>query len=270
MPKLNNKMNLDNIISSVKEIAISTGNFINNERDVFNISDKEKKGKHNFVTYVDKESEIRIINYLHKLLPEAGFIAEEGTSKKTNENLNWVIDPLDGTTNFIHGMPPFAISIALLYKEKPILGVIYEIGLNECFSAHIESKSFLNNKEIKVSEIHSVNESLIATGFPYTNFSRLKEYFDTMNYFMRNSHGLRRLGSAATDLAYVACGRCDAFYEYGLNAWDVAAGCIIIEQAGGKIADFNGKNNYIFGNDIVATNNNIHNEFVKIINNLMN
>lgn len=263
-------MNFDNIISQVKEIAVSTGNFINNERSKFNISDKETKGKHNFVTYVDKESEKRIIENLHKVLPVAGFIAEEGTSQKRHKDFNWVIDPLDGTTNFIHGMPPFAISIALLHKNKPILGVIYEIGLKECFSAHIESKAYLNNNEIKVSEINYVKDSLIATGFPYTDFSRLDKFFETMNYFMRNSHGLRRLGSAATDLAYVACGRCDAFYEYGLNPWDVAAGCVLIEQAGGMISDFKGKNNYIFGGDILASNYNIYDEMVSIIIDIMN
>ncbi len=263
-------MNLDQVTNQVKEVAITVAGFINGERYKFDISSKETKGQHNFVTYVDKEAERRIVDALSKILPEAGFITEEGTSTKQSDLYNWVIDPLDGTTNFMHGMPPFAISIALLNKNKPIIGVIYEIGLQECFYANIKSKAYLNNQEIHVSEIKKVNDSLIATGFPYTNFSRLNNFFESMDYFMRNSHGLRRLGSAATDLAYVACGRCDAFYEYGLNPWDVAAGCLIIEQAGGKISDFNGSNNYIFGKDIIATNNYIFDEFLGIINKIMN
>jgi myo-inositol-1(or 4)-monophosphatase len=127
----------------------------------------------------------------------------------------------------------------------------------------------LNGKEIKVSETKTVFESLIATGFPYTDFSRMKNYFKTMDYFMRNSHGLRRLGSAATDLAYVACGRCDAFYEYGLNTWDVAAGSLIIQQAGGVVTDFSGGSNYLYGNEIIATNSKLKDEFHKIIQKFM-
>lgn len=262
-------MNLNTLINQVKEIAKESGTFIHNERGKIAFAQKEVKGKHNFVTYVDKEAERKIVENLHKVLPKAGFIAEEGTSSEIKNTYNWVIDPLDGTTNFIHDMPPFAISIALIKDNKPILGVIYEIGLKECFSATSESKAYLNDTEIKVSDIEKVNDSLIATGFPYTDFSKIKKFFNTMEYFMQNSHGLRRLGSAATDMAYVACGRCDAFYEYGLNPWDVAAGCIIIEQAGGKISDFKGENNYLFGKEIIACNNNIYNEFQKIINNLM-
>lgn len=262
-------MNLDAIIEQVKEVAIEIGEFIDNEKSVYNTSDKEKKGVHNFVTYVDKESEEKIVSNLAKILPNAGFIAEEGTASNKADKYNWVIDPLDGTTNFIHGMPPFAISIGLIENNKPILGVIYEIGLKECFYAHKESKAYLNNNEIKVSDVDKVYDSLIATGFPYTNFSRMEGYFETMDYFMRNSHGLRRLGSAATDMAYVACGRCDAFYEYGLNSWDIAAGCIIIEQAGGKISDFTGGDNYLFDKEIIACNSNIYKEFYKIVNKIM-
>ncbi len=263
-------MNLDIICEQVTEITITTGLLIKRGMQSFKSSSMQKKGLHNFVTQADKDSEKRIIRGLEKILPQAGFIAEEGTSKKKGDKYNWIIDPLDGTTNFIHRMSPFAISVALLENNKIILGVVYEIGLNECFYAHIDSKAFLNRKEIQVSNVGTVFDSLIATGFPYTDFSRMKNYFKTMDYFMRNSHGLRRLGSAATDLAYVACGRCDAFYEYGLNPWDLAAGAILVKQAGGIVTDFTKGTNYLYGREIIATNNKIHDEFYKIISKFMN
>lgn len=262
-------MNLDTICEQIKNISLTVGEYIRKEKENFNTVNKEKKGLHNFVTHVDMESEKRIINQLNKIIPGAGFLAEEGTNTKMADEYNWVIDPLDGTTNFIHGMPPYAISIALHKTDEPIIGVIYEIGLDECFYAHTESKAYLNGKEIKVSNTDRVFDSLIATGFPYTDFSKMDRFFKSMDYFMRNSHGLRRLGSAATDLAYVACGRCDAFYEYGLNPWDVSAGSIIIKQAGGKLSGFNKHKNYIFDKEIIACNYNIFDEFYRIINKIM-
>jgi myo-inositol-1(or 4)-monophosphatase len=262
-------MNLDNICNAVIETVIKTGKYIESERKIFDSKNIEKKGLHNFVTHVDKESEKKIIQELVKILPEAGFIAEEGTNVKKGERFNWVIDPLDGTTNFIHGCPPFAISVALMEYDKVIIGVVYEVNMKECFHTHIEKPAYLNDRIIKVSLIDKVFDSLVATGFPYTNFSRMEGYFKTMDYFMRNSHGLRRLGSAATDLAYVACGRYDAFYEYGLNPWDAAAGCLLVQQAGGKVSDFSGTDNYIFGSELIASNSFIFDELKKIIKNTM-
>ena len=262
-------MNLDKVCEQVIKTSIDTGVFIRNEVKNFNQSFVETKGIHNFVSYVDKNAEQQIVAKLSKLLPEAGFIAEEGTGKPSKGGLNWVIDPLDGTTNFIHGLAPFAISIALMDGEEMILGVIYEINLDECFWAYKGSKAYLNGKEIKVSTIDTINGSLIATGFPYYDYQRINPFFKTMDYFMKNSHGLRRLGSAATDLAYVACGRFEGFYEYSLHPWDVAAGVIIVEQAGGRISDFSGNKNYIFGGEIIASNSLVYNEFLTTISNIM-
>ena len=172
---------------------------------------------------------------------------------------------MDGTTNFIHGLPPFAISIALKHHKEIVLGVIYELGFKEFFYAWKGSKAYMDDKEIQVSQTSRVSDSLIATGFPYTYFEHLDGFMDSVNYFMQNSHGLRRLGSAATDIAYVACGRFEAFYEYGLNPWDVAAGGFIIQQAGGKAFDFYGHEDWLFGGTIIATNEAIADEFRDII-----
>jgi len=220
---------------------------------------------HNYVTYVDKTAEQMIVDGLLKLLPESGFIAEEGTSDKKGETYNWIIDPLDGTTNYIHGLPPHAISIALMENDKAVIGIVYEICLDECFYTWRGAKAYLNGKEIKVSTAKTVKDSLVATGFPYFDYSKLEPFIKSLAYFMKNSHGMRRIGSAATDLAYVACGRFDAFYEYSLSPWDVAAGAFLVEQAGGKVSDFGGGNDYIFGKEIVATNSNIFNEFLNVV-----
>jgi len=255
-------INLETICKNVCELSKTTGAFILAERSKFSTTQIEIKGKNDFVSYVDKTSEKLIVEGLEKLLPEAGFIAEEGTSTKKGEVYNWIIDPLDGTTNFIHGIPCFAISIALIRNQELIMGVIYEINFDECFYAWEGSKAYLNGKEINVSKIDKVSDSLIATGFPYYDYSRLNEYMELFKHFMKNTHGLRRLGSAATDLAYVACGRFEGFYEYCLQPWDVAAGAFIVKQAGGKVTDFKGEENYIFGREIVAGNSEFFPEFL--------
>jgi myo-inositol-1(or 4)-monophosphatase len=229
----------------------------------------ETKGLHDFVSYVDKESERQIVKGLHDILPEAGFIAEEGTGAPKPGGLNWIIDPLDGTTNFIHGLPPYSISIALMDNDKIIVGVIYEVTLDECFYAWGNGKAYLNGKEIRVSEISEIDNALIATGFPYYDYNRITPFLHTMEHFMRHSHGLRRLGSAATDLAYVACGRFEAFYEYSLQPWDVAAGAFIVDQAGGRVNDFSGGKNYIFGKEIIASNIKINGAFTDIVSSYM-
>jgi myo-inositol-1(or 4)-monophosphatase len=252
------------------EVAMEAGKYIISKWGNFSYDNIETKGKHNFVTEVDKGAEEKLIKGLGKIIPESGFIAEEGTTVKKGKKFNWIIDPLDGTTNYIHNAPPVAISIALTENGQLITGVILELTLNECFYAFKDSPSFLNGKEIRVSSVNKVKNALIATGFPYQNFSRLQPFMETLSYFFNNSHGVRRMGSAATDLAYVAAGRYDAFYEYNLNPWDVGAGAYIIQQAGGKIADFKGGNNYLFGEEIIATNYNIFKEFLRIVGNFMN
>lgn len=259
-------MDLRSICTNVCELADTTGKFILSQRDQFRDGHIEIKGHNNFVSYVDKTSEEKIVNALQKLIPESGFIAEEGTSNKKGTTYNWIIDPLDGTTNFIHGIPCFSISIALMREDQLVLGVIHEPNLNECFHSFEGGKALMNKTEISVSKKSSLKDSLIATGFPYTDYSRMKEYMGVFNELMHKSHGVRRLGSAAVDLAYVACGRFELFYEYGLQPWDVAAGAFLIKQAGGEVTDFKGGSNYVFGEEIITSNKITHMEFLSLLN----
>ncbi len=258
-------MNLEQICLEVTTLCKQVGSFL--EKSLNNVSDDmiTVKGSMDFVTQIDKESEVQLVEGLARILPEAGYIAEEGTSSKVGERYDWIIDPIDGTTNFIHGVSPFCISIALKDKDNLILGVIYDPIQKECFYAWESGGAWLNGKAISVSNKKKLNESLIATGFPYTDFSLIEEYMASLRVFMTKTHGVRRLGSAAIDLAYVACGRYDAFYEYHLKPWDVAAGSVLIKEAGGRVCDFKGENNYLFGEDYVGTNGTIHKEFMEII-----
>lgn len=236
-------------VALAKEVAI----YIKSESKGISADKVEVKGLHDFVTHVDKNAEIKLVEGLQRILPDAGFITEENTLSN-RKHYTWVVDPLDGTTNFIHSVPCFCISIALLCEDEVVVGVIHEINLKESFYAWKGSKAYLNGKEIAVSVASRLEDALLVTGFPNRDYSRLDEYMELFRYFMENTHGVRRFGSAAADLAYVACGRCEGFYEYGLSPWDVAAGALIVECAGGKVTDFNGGDNYIFGEDIIAGN----------------
>ena len=257
-------MELENICNKVVQIARETGSFVKEMRVGGDLS-VEVKGQNDFVTRIDKLSEKRIVDALKGLVPGAGFIVEENSVIERGGEFNWIVDPIDGTTNFIHGVVPYAISIGLMQNSEMILGVVYEVGLNECFYAWKGGGAWLNGEKISVSDKRLVSDSLIGTGFPYNNFSQMPQFMETMDYFMKNSHGMRRLGSAATDMVYVACGRYDAFYEYGLHAWDIAAGAIIIREAGGKVSDFSGGEDFLFSGEIVATANGIFDEFIGVI-----
>lgn len=261
--------NLEQQCREVREIVMQTAEFIRQEAIKQTELNIEVKGRQNYVTHVDKGAEEMLVKGLSRMLPESGFITEEGTETRRGPRYNWIIDPLDGTTNFIHGLPPYAVSVALMDEDQIVMGVIYEINLRECFYAWKGSKSYLNGREIHVSQVDRVHDSLIATGFPYTNFAYLSDFMKTVSFFMENSHGLRRLGSAATDIAYVACGRFEGFYEYGLNPWDVAAGVLIVRQAGGRVSDFRGGNDFLFGGEIILSNDKIFEEFSEDIKSFM-
>jgi len=263
------KLNFDKIGKSVIATAREAGFLIQKERESFTSDQISTKGLHDFVTNVDKASEEFIYSKLKNLIPNAGFLAEEQTNEVLGDVYKWIVDPLDGTTNFIHGLYPYSVSIALLREDKVILGVIYEVGADEVFYAWEGTPAYCNGNKIKVSKTALLKDSLIATGFPYSNFSKLNAFIESMVYFMKNSHGLRRLGSAATDLAYLARGDFDAFYEYDLSPWDVAAGVFIVQQAGGKLSDFSGGNDYIFGKEIIASNDLLRDEFYSTIHKFM-
>jgi myo-inositol-1(or 4)-monophosphatase len=262
-------LNLLNIVTQVTATALSTGDFIREESLSFDINRIETKGLHDFVSYVDIESEKRITSQLQTILPGAGFYTEEGTISKDDKSLRWIIDPLDGTTNFMHGLPHFSISIALEEDGEIVIGVVYIVSSNELFWAYKNGGAWLNGRKISVSAVEKVGDSLIGTGFPIQNFSRLDSYIKCLDYLIRNSHGVRRMGSAATDLAFVACGRFDAFYEYNLNLWDIAAGMLLVREAGGKVSDFSGSECSITGLETVASNRNLSTEFIEIVSRFM-
>ncbi len=262
-------MDYKRIIEQVVVLSKEVGHYLRTEQTKLRSDNIEKKGEHDFVTYVDKTAEQKIVNQLKTILPEAGFIAEENSEKRVDKDTMWIIDPLDGTTNYIHGMSPFAISIALMEKQELVGGVVYEVGLDECFYAWKNGKAYMNGQPIKVSDKPTLKDALLATGFPYYDYSRLESFMDSLSYLIQNTHGVRRLGTAATDLIYVACGRLEGFYEYGLSPWDVAAGAFIVQQAGGKVCDYKGETNYIFGKEIIATNAHIHDEFLDVVKRFM-
>jgi len=255
-------MNLQSICMQTCNIARSAGEFIRGEIPKLKAADIQSKGLHNFVTYVDTEAEKRIIKDLESLLPDAGFIAEENSIEKKGDEYCWVVDPLDGTTNFIHGIPCFSIAIALMKHQEVILGVVYEINKDECFYAWKGGGAWLNGEPIRVSAAPSLGDSLLATGFPYYDYSLIEPYLRLFTWCLEHTHGVRRIGSAAADLAYVACGRFEAFFEYSLSPWDVAAGSLIVQEAGGKVTDFSGNGNYIFGREIVAGNQGVFDELL--------
>lgn len=262
-------IDFEKITLEIERAANETGAFILKESEGFDISRTESKGLNDFVSYVDKGSEKMLVERLGLLLPEAGFKAEEGTSTKTGLKYCWVIDPLDGTTNFLHGLHPYAISIALLEKDEPIAGVVYEVSGNEVFKAWKDGGAWLNGKKIHVSPASRLADSLIATGFPYSDFDRLDAYMKCLTYLCKQTHGIRRLGSAAIDLAYVACGRFEAFYEYGLHPWDVAAGILLVREAGGRVSDFSGNEYNLSGDEIVASTSLVFSEILENVSKFM-
>ena len=262
-------MHYQNICLEAKEVVKNAAAYIQSWHENRDKMDIQAKGRHNFVTEVDKKAEEILVEGLLKLLPESGFIAEEGTSNHRGKVYNWIIDPIDGTTNFIHGLFPFSISVGLTEGEEIVAGIVYVFGMDEYFYAWKGGGAWLNGKAIQVSKVKAVEQSLIATGFPYTNFTYLEEFKISLDFFMKNSHGLRRLGSAATDIAYVACGRYDGFYEYGLNPWDIAAGMILVQEAGGKISDFRGGSDPLYKDTFLASNSLIYNEFHEAVQQIM-
>jgi myo-inositol-1(or 4)-monophosphatase len=249
------------VISLTKEV----GEFIRGESQIFDREHIEYKGLHDMVSYVDKTAERDLVKGLTSILPDAGFITEEQTSTILADEYNWIIDPLDGTTNFIHGVPTFSISIALQFRNELVIGVVYEINRKECFSAWKNGGAYLNGKRISVSNAPAIENTLLATGFPFYEFSKMEKYLNVLRTLMQKCHGLRRIGSAAIDLAYVACGRFDGYFEYNLNSYDIAAGMVLVREAGGQVFDFKGTNDCFARREIIATNGRISSELLEVI-----
>lgn len=253
------------LCEQVQVLSMRIGQFIAGEQKKIKPSDIEQKGSSDFVSYVDKESEKKFVEGLKEVFPHAGFIGEENSELKKEALYNWIIDPVDGTTNYLHGIPCYATSVALIENGIPVLGVVNEINNAECFYAWKNGGAWLNGERIFVSKTSSIKDSLIATGFPYQAQSWHAQYMALFADLQSASIGMRRLGSAATDIAYVACGRFDAYYERGIHAWDVAAGALLVREAGGVVTDFSGNEDCLFAERFVCANKNVHPELVNRI-----
>lgn len=256
-------MNLKNICLKACEEINLISNFLKEELGKVAADAIEIKERNHLVSYVDKQSEQQLVDKLSKIVPEAAFLAEEATVAYEVKDWQWIIDPLDGTTNFLHALPFFSISVALQYQGKTVLGIVHAVMQNETFYSFGQQEAYLNKKRISVSPTLHLEDSLLATGFPYYDFDHIDAYLAMIKPLMLQTRGLRRFGSAAMDLAYVACGRFDGYFEYSLSPWDVAAGAFIVQQAGGLVSDFSAGNDFVFGKEIIAANPRIYKYLIK-------
>ncbi|MGQ9534111.1 MAG: inositol monophosphatase family protein [bacterium] len=257
-------MDWDKVFEKAKEIIVHTGDYI------WRISNKKKsiayKGVVNLVTQFDNTAQRMIVKFLMKNFPDYGILSEENINHQITRPIKWLLDPLDGTTNFAHNLPIWAISLALEVDGFVMLGLVYDPTRKELFSAIRNKGALLNGKKIRVSKTRNLGKSLLVTGFPY-DIRESKQ--NNLNYFTRfclRAQAVRRLGSAALDLCYTACGRFDGYWELKLSPWDQAAGSLILEEAGGKITDFRGHPFSIYGNEVLGTNGLIHNQMMQILN----
>jgi myo-inositol-1(or 4)-monophosphatase len=224
------------------------------------------KRKNDFVSEVDHAAEDAIIGVLRDAYPDHGFLAEESGETQSEREYVWVIDPLDGTTNFLHGVPQYCVSIALMQKGVAQQAVVFDPNRNELFTASKGAGAFLNDRRIRVSRTDKVEEALVGTGFPFREFAHVDDYLRMMKNVMAGTAGMRRPGAAALDLAWVAAGRFDAFFEMGLSPWDMAAGALLVREAGGLVADFGGNERFLESGRVVAANGKIFAAFLKLLN----
>ena len=247
------------------EAALEAGKFL--QKSIGNIQSVERKfgQETNLVTEIDKKSEEIIISMIRKKFPDHDFLAEESGKHEVQSDYRWIIDPLDGTLNYTHGVPLYSVSIAVEKKGEIVAGVVYEPNLGELFTAEKGNGAFLNGTPIRVSAVDRLIESLLVTGFPYTirdNPDNAVQHFVNM---LMAAQGIRRLGSAAVDLAYVACGRFEGFWEVSLSPWDMAAGMLLVQEAGGRFSDFSGSPTSVYTKQVLATNGRIHEMLVEIL-----
>ncbi len=244
--------------------ARRAGALINRASQDLDLLTVRSKRDNDFVSEVDTLAEQAIVDTLLEAYPEHAILAEERGRQGESEHL-WIIDPLDGTTNFLHGFPQFAVSIGYLYRGVLTHAVVYDPSRNELFTASRGAGAFLNDRRIRVSKRQKLKESLIGTGFPFRDFSHLESYLKIFRDLLPQTAGLRRPGSASLDLAYVAAGRFDGFWEAGLSPWDIAAGALLVLEAGGLIADFQGEERYLDSGNVVAGNPKVFAQLLHVI-----
>jgi len=257
---------MNNFLSVAKKVARTAGQYLLEFKGKIASESVDEKARNDFVTFVDHHSEKLIVETLHTHFPEHKILAEEGSQKTSQNEYRWIIDPLDGTKNYIQDIPIFCVSIALEYKGEIILGVVYDPVHDELFSAETGKGAFCNEKKIRVSK-RPIGESLIATGFPFKYKNYLPQYLQCFEEIFLHCSGMRRCGSAAIDLCYTAMGKFEGFWELGLSPWDMAAGSLMIQEAGGIVTDFWGKNDYLTNGFIIAGSKNVHKQLERIVKN---
>jgi myo-inositol-1(or 4)-monophosphatase len=247
--------------------ARRAGNVINRGARDLDLLTVTAKGPKDFVSEVDHAAEAAIVDTLHATYPDHAILAEEGTARDRNVDAEylWIIDPLDGTTNFLHGFPQYCVSIALAHKGVVTQGVIYDPVHNDLFTATRGSGAFLNERRIRVSRRQHLREALVGTGFPFRDGSYLDTWLAMMRSMIQQAAGIRRPGAAALDLAYVAAGYYDGFFEVGLNPWDVAAGSLLVLEAGGLVGDFSGEGDYLYGGQVIAATPKVFAQMVNVL-----
>ncbi|EIJ33299.1 inositol monophosphatase family protein [Thiothrix nivea] len=223
----------------------------------------QNKDQNDFVSEVDQQAEQIIVRHLQRAYPDHAFFGEEHGKQGTDSDYEWIIDPLDGTTNFLYGIPQYSVSIALKHKGRLTVGVVYDPLRDETFAAARGDGATLNGRRIRVSERSSMHSALLGTGIPFRANQNLDLYLQTLKALIPDTAGVRRPGSAALDLAWVACGRFDGFWEFGLNEWDMAAGVLLVQEAGGLVSDLSGDNNHLKTGDVVAANPKVFKEMIK-------
>ena len=224
----------------------------------------EYKGKTNLVTQTDRQSEEIIISTIQNIFPEHGIIAEESGSTNKESEYQWIIDPLDGTTNFVHSYPSFGISIGVMHKDEYICGIVKELPANHTYSAIKGKGAFCDGKQIRVSSVETLDKSLLVTGFGYEHDEKWSANMKLFKQFTDTTQGVRRLGAAAIDLCHVACGKVDGYWEFDIQPWDTSAGVLIIQEAGGKVTKMDGSKYSIHNPQILATNGKIHSDMLRI------
>jgi myo-inositol-1(or 4)-monophosphatase len=255
---------LQQILPVVEEAAA----FIRAEAGQVSEKDIEIKSRNSLVSYVDKMAEDILVKGLRSIIPEAGFITEEETVQRQQSEFTWIIDPLDGTTNFLQSIPFYSVSVGLQHHSEIIIGVVCDVEHRETFYAWKGGGAYCNGKPIKVSDHATIADSVVATGFPYAAKNVTPQLISLFDYFLKNARGLRRLGSAALDLAYVACGRFDIYYEATLNAWDIAGGILLVQEAGGRVGDLSGGQQMLEKGQILSANANVFPEAVALLGNI--
>lgn len=260
-----NSKHLEEICKSACDVVKVAGTFILSQAGKVTHDQIETKAHNSLVSYVDKESERILVKGLSEILPTSSFLTEEETIEQKEGPLRWIIDPLDGTTNFLHQLPCYNISVALQVEGELAIGIVLDVQKHELFYAWTGGGAYLDHKPIQVRKDILLADAMVSTGFPYYDFGMTEQYLNTLRELMQSTRGIRRVGAAAIDLAYVAAGRYDTFFEYSLQPYDVAAGIVLIQEAGGKINDFQGNRNYLFGKQIIASSAAIHDEMLKIL-----